>query len=127
MEETFQILYDAYHQDLYQFLFYMVKDKSQAEDLTQEVYIRVLNSYHTFEGRSSEKHGCCPSHAMWRLTGSASSRRSDSVLWVRLIGIHKMSEISICFRTNSPYSMKMSGKFIPRLIIAPLIKELLLS
>ncbi|MEC2312931.1 RNA polymerase sigma factor SigX [Bacillus velezensis] len=55
MEETFQILYDAYHQDLYQFLFYMVKDKSQAEDLTQEVYIRVLNSYHTFEGRSSEK------------------------------------------------------------------------
>ncbi|WP_073982298.1 RNA polymerase sigma factor SigX, partial [Bacillus amyloliquefaciens] len=34
---------------------YMVKDKSQAEDLTQEVYIRVLNSYHTFEGRSSEK------------------------------------------------------------------------
>lgn len=31
MEETFQILYDAYHQDLYQFLFYMVKDKSQAE------------------------------------------------------------------------------------------------
>ncbi len=55
MEETFQILYDAYHQDLYQFLFYMVKDKSQAEDLAQEVYIRVLNSYHTFEGRSSEK------------------------------------------------------------------------
>ncbi|MCY9430202.1 RNA polymerase sigma factor SigX, partial [Bacillus spizizenii] len=35
--------------------FYMVKDKSQAEDLLQEVYIRVLNSYHTFEGRSSEK------------------------------------------------------------------------
>ncbi|MEC3841421.1 RNA polymerase sigma factor SigX [Bacillus amyloliquefaciens] len=55
MEETFQILYDAYHQDLYQFLFYMVKDKTQAEDLAQEVYIRVLNSYHTFEGRSSEK------------------------------------------------------------------------
>ncbi|ASF29275.1 MULTISPECIES: RNA polymerase sigma factor SigX [Bacillus amyloliquefaciens group] len=55
MEETFQILYDAYHQDLYQFLFYMVKDKTQVEDLAQEVYIRVLNSYHTFEGRSSEK------------------------------------------------------------------------
>ncbi|MEC1661827.1 RNA polymerase sigma factor SigX [Bacillus halotolerans] len=55
MEETFQALYKTYHQDLYQFLFYMVKDKSQAEDLLQEVYIRVLNSYHTFEGRSSEK------------------------------------------------------------------------
>nr|AAA67499.1 ORFX20 [Bacillus subtilis subsp. subtilis str. 168] len=55
MEETFQLLYDTYHQDLYQFLFYMVKDKNQTEDLLQEVYIRVLNSYHTFEGRSSEK------------------------------------------------------------------------
>ncbi|CAN2250665.1 RNA polymerase sigma factor SigX [Bacillus vallismortis] len=55
MEETFQLLYDTYHQDLYQFLFYMVKDKNQAEDLLQEVYIRVLHSYHTFEGRSSEK------------------------------------------------------------------------
>nr|WGD74811.1 RNA polymerase sigma factor SigX [Bacillus subtilis] len=55
MEETFQLLYDTYHQDLYQFLFYMVKDKNQTEDLLQDVYIRVLNSYHTFEGRSSEK------------------------------------------------------------------------
>lgn len=55
MEETFQLLYDTYHQDLYQFLLYMVKDKNQTEDLLQEVYIRVLNSYHTFEGRSSEK------------------------------------------------------------------------
>ncbi|KAA6451636.1 RNA polymerase sigma factor SigX [Bacillus swezeyi] len=55
MEETFQKIYDRYHQDLFQFLFYMVKDKSQAEDLVQEVYIRVLHSYETFEGRSSEK------------------------------------------------------------------------
>lgn len=55
MEETFQKIYDTYHQDLFQFLFYMVKDKSQAEDLVQEVYIRVLHSYETFEGRSGEK------------------------------------------------------------------------
>lgn len=33
----------------------MVKDKNQAEDLVLEVYIRVLHSYKTFEGRSSEK------------------------------------------------------------------------
>jgi RNA polymerase sigma-70 factor (ECF subfamily) len=55
VEETFQKIYDQYHQDLFQFLFYMVKDKNQAEDLVQEVYIRVLHSYETFEGRSSEK------------------------------------------------------------------------
>lgn len=33
----------------------MVKNREQAEDLVQEVYIRVLKSYHRFEGRSSEK------------------------------------------------------------------------
>ncbi|MGD6815713.1 RNA polymerase sigma factor SigX [Metabacillus sp. 84] len=55
MEEAFQTLYENYHQDLFQFLFYMVKDREQAEDLVQEVYIRVLKSYEKFEGRSSEK------------------------------------------------------------------------
>ncbi|ALC81449.1 MULTISPECIES: RNA polymerase sigma factor SigX [Bacillus] len=55
MEETFQRIYENYHNDIFQFLFYMVKDKSQAEDLVQEVYIRVLKSYKNFEGRSSEK------------------------------------------------------------------------
>lgn len=55
MEETFQRIYENYHNDIFQFLFYMVKDKSQAEDLVQEVYIRVLKSYKSFEGRSSEK------------------------------------------------------------------------
>jgi RNA polymerase sigma-70 factor (ECF subfamily) len=33
----------------------MVKNREQAEDLVQEVYIRVLKSYEKFEGRSSEK------------------------------------------------------------------------
>ncbi|APH04562.1 RNA polymerase sigma factor SigX [Bacillus weihaiensis] len=55
MEDTFQRLYEQYHQDLFQFLFYMVRSREQAEDLVQEVYIRVLKSYNKFEGRSSEK------------------------------------------------------------------------
>lgn len=55
MEEAFQRLYEKYHQDLFQFLFYLVKDKGLAEDLIQEVYIKVLKSYDRFEGRSSEK------------------------------------------------------------------------
>ncbi|RPF55738.1 RNA polymerase sigma factor SigX [Aquisalibacillus elongatus] len=55
MKETFQELYDRFHQDLYQFIFYMVKDKYTTEDLVQEVYIRVLKAYDTFEGRSSQK------------------------------------------------------------------------
>lgn len=55
MEDTFHRLYEKYHHDLFQFLFYMVKSREQAEDLVQEVYIRVLKSYDRFEGRSSEK------------------------------------------------------------------------
>lgn len=89
MEETFQRIYDTYHQDLFQFLFYMVKDKSQAEDLVQEVYIRVLHSYETFEGRSSEKPGFFRLPGMSPSTGSENSRRSASGLWVRLIGKNK--------------------------------------
>jgi RNA polymerase sigma-70 factor (ECF subfamily) len=55
MEDTFQRIYEKYHHDLFQFLFYMVKNREQAEDLVQEVYIRVLKAYDTFQGRSSEK------------------------------------------------------------------------
>ncbi|MRH42362.1 RNA polymerase sigma factor SigX [Aquibacillus halophilus] len=55
MRTAFEELYDNYHKDLFQFLIYMVKDKEQAEDLVQEVYIKVLNSYDTFKGESSPK------------------------------------------------------------------------
>jgi RNA polymerase sigma-70 factor, ECF subfamily len=34
---------------------YMVKDRQTAEDLVQEVYIKVLDSYKQFRGQSSEK------------------------------------------------------------------------
>ncbi|GAA0599653.1 RNA polymerase sigma factor SigX [Virgibacillus siamensis] len=55
MKAFFDELYESYHQDLYQFIFYMVKDKEVCEDLVQEVYIKVLRSYDSFKGVSSEK------------------------------------------------------------------------
>lgn len=55
MDSVFQQLYEKYHQDLFQFLFYMVKNRETAEDLMQEVYIKVLINYKKFEGKSSEK------------------------------------------------------------------------
>ncbi|NLY80779.1 MAG: sigma-70 family RNA polymerase sigma factor [Lysinibacillus sp.] len=54
-ESIFHRLYDEYHQDVFQFLIYLVKDRSVAEDLSHEVYVRVLRSYERFEGKSSEK------------------------------------------------------------------------
>ncbi|MGP7816102.1 RNA polymerase sigma factor SigX [Niallia sp. 01092] len=55
MNSVFDEIYNKYHHDVFQFLFYMVNHKETAEDLVQEVYIRVLKSYHRFEGKSSEK------------------------------------------------------------------------
>jgi len=55
MDSVFVDLYTKYHHDVFQFLFYMVRSREQAEDLVQEVYIRVYKSYHRFEGKSSEK------------------------------------------------------------------------
>lgn len=55
MKAIFQDLYDRYHQDLYQFIYYMVKNRTTAEDLVQEVYIKVFKSYDTFKGESSPK------------------------------------------------------------------------
>src|SRR5690625_2462516 len=51
METTFNKLYDQYHVDLYQYVYYMVKNKQLAED----IYIKVLKSYNNFRGESSEK------------------------------------------------------------------------
>ncbi|TDL74408.1 sigma-70 family RNA polymerase sigma factor [Rhodococcus qingshengii] len=55
MEAIFNELYKKYHHELFNFLFYMVQSKEHAEDLVQEVYIRVLKSYQYFKGDSSEK------------------------------------------------------------------------
>ena len=55
MDAVFEELYEKYHQDVFNFLFYMVKNREQAEDLVQEVYIKVLKSYDRFESKSSEK------------------------------------------------------------------------
>ncbi|MCA1054686.1 RNA polymerase sigma factor SigX [Rossellomorea aquimaris] len=55
MDSVFDELYAKYHQDVFNFLIYMVHNRQQAEDLVQEVYIRVLKSYQNFEGKSSEK------------------------------------------------------------------------
>ncbi|PLS16390.1 RNA polymerase sigma factor SigX [Bacillus sp. M6-12] len=55
MDSVFHELYEKFHHDLFQFLFYMVKNRETAEDLVQEVYIRVLKSQARFEGKSSER------------------------------------------------------------------------
>ncbi|MFX3673975.1 MAG: RNA polymerase sigma factor SigX [Paenisporosarcina sp.] len=54
-DSVFNRLYDHFHQDVFQFLMYLVKNRQTAEDLMHEVYVRVLKAYSRFEGKSSEK------------------------------------------------------------------------
>ncbi len=55
VNEEFDRIYETYHQSLFQYLFYLVKNRDTAEELVQEVYIKVFQSYSGFEGKSSEK------------------------------------------------------------------------
>ncbi|RKD73215.1 MULTISPECIES: RNA polymerase sigma factor SigX [Sinobaca] len=55
MQDEFERLYESYHHSLYQYLFYLVRDRDAAEELVQEVYIKVFHSFDSFEGKSSEK------------------------------------------------------------------------
>lgn len=55
MNSVFHDLYEKYHHEIYQFIYYMTKNRETAEDLVQEVYIRIMKAYERFEGKSSEK------------------------------------------------------------------------
>lgn len=55
MRAAFDSFYDKYHKDLFQYVFYLVKDRTTTEDIVQDVYIKVLRSYDQFRGESSEK------------------------------------------------------------------------
>lgn len=54
-DSVFDRLYNQYHNDVFRFLIYLIRDRSQAEDLMHEVYVRVLRAYAGFEGKSTEK------------------------------------------------------------------------
>ncbi|QOY37757.1 RNA polymerase sigma factor SigX [Anaerobacillus isosaccharinicus] len=98
MNEEFERLYETYHHSLFQFLFYMVRNRQIAEELVQEVYIKVFNSYSSFKGDSSEK------------TWLYSIARHVGVDWIRsqnrkkrkFLGIFELSEKEYQIRDAEP-------------------------
>ncbi|WP_232696770.1 RNA polymerase sigma factor [Brevibacillus daliensis] len=48
-------IYEEYYKEVYQFLLYFTGDRNNAEDLTQEVFLRVMDALPRFEQRSSLK------------------------------------------------------------------------
>jgi len=51
--EAFEEIYHLHHKRVYSICFRMVRNASQAEDLTQEVFIQLFRKLHTFRGESS--------------------------------------------------------------------------
>lgn len=98
VNDEFERLYETYHHSLFQFLFYMVRNRQVAEELVQEVYIKVFNSYSSFKGDSSEK------------TWLYSIARHVGVDWIRsqnrkkrkFLGIFELSEKEYQIRDEEP-------------------------
>lgn len=53
METWFEELYDAHSDHIYRYLYMQTGDPQQAEDLTQETFIKAYRKSSSFEGRSS--------------------------------------------------------------------------
>jgi RNA polymerase sigma-70 factor, ECF subfamily len=54
-KEIIQQLYDDYLQDVYQYCLYFTNSESEAEDLTQDTFMKVMKNFHSFQGNSSAK------------------------------------------------------------------------
>lgn len=54
-EERIHYLCETYYQAVYHFLYHFVGNRSDAEDITQEVFIRVLQALPRFDGRVQMK------------------------------------------------------------------------
>lgn len=54
-EEYIDVLYEKYFDDVYQYLLYFTNSKTEAEDLTQDTFIKVLKHYDSFRQQSSVK------------------------------------------------------------------------
>lgn len=55
LEDVIAELYDFYYQDVYKFLICFTGNLNDAEDLTQEVFMRVLKSYQNYNHQGSIK------------------------------------------------------------------------
>ncbi|MGG1632069.1 RNA polymerase sigma factor [Rossellomorea sp. NRS-1567] len=54
VQDQLEKLYETYFHDVYQYLLYFTNNYSEAEDLTQDTFMRVFKSYRNFKHQSSQ-------------------------------------------------------------------------
>ncbi len=72
-EEAFKHLFDKYHQDIFNLCFRMLHDAQEAEDITQEVFLKVFLNIKKFRGESKVSTwlfritvNLCLNHLRWK-------------------------------------------------------------
>lgn len=70
----YEKLYNTYFMEIYSFVMTIVKNSHQAEEITQEVFFKALNTKKTYEGKSSEFTWLC---AIAKNTALDAIRRSN--------------------------------------------------
>lgn len=55
MDDLMHQIFDRYHRDVYLYLYSLSRDASLSEDLTSEVFLEVIKSFHRFRGESDVK------------------------------------------------------------------------
>lgn len=55
----FEKLYKTYYMDVFSYSLTLLKDRQMAEEITQDVFFRAMNSKKEFEGRSAERTWLC--------------------------------------------------------------------
>ena len=98
-EEAFAWLIARYHQPIYSLLARIVRDRADAADLTQEVFVKVFRGVHSFHGESSLR--------TWIYRIALREASNQRRWWMR----HKQQEIPIeqeitDFESGTPVRLK---------------------
>lgn len=55
LDKEFSVLYKKYKNKIYNYLYYLSKDKEEAEELSQDVFLKIYININKFQGKSSFK------------------------------------------------------------------------
>ncbi|WP_255314592.1 RNA polymerase sigma factor [Bacillus sp. FJAT-26390] len=97
MDSIFADLMAAYGDDVWHYVFLLVKSKDAADDITQDVFLNAYRLLHRFEGRSSPK--------TWLLTIA----RNKSINWLKSSFIKRVLLMGSVSHTSSQRSAELEA------------------
>lgn len=121
-EETITSLVETYYQDIYYFLYHFIGNHSDAEDITQEVFFRVLQALPRYDGRVQIKTWIfsIAKHAAIDLYRRQKFQRFFSDLWFRRLPAKDGLPEEICVEKERDEELKQAILLLPpkyRLVI----------